>query len=150
MLTGRGVLPVAAFLAWTLLVWGGRIRNALADTALDGSERARTLALAASFVVPAVWLAGEWVLAVSRRRTRPRRAAWGLSALAAWTVAVWMVRAGDIALAGDHDIGFVVVHVALAGVSSALAAAAVIADRRAGAASGGGSSAAVSGSTRTP
>lgn len=42
-------------------------------------------------------------------------------ALAVWTTGVWIVRAGDIVLGGDHEVGFVVVHVVLAVVSIALA-----------------------------
>ena len=40
--------------------------------------------------------------------------------LAGWTVAVWVVRAVDIAALSDHDTAFVVVHLVLAAVSIAL------------------------------
>jgi len=97
-----------AFAVWTLVVWGGRIRNAL-----DGDEGAGAVVLAATFVVGAVA-----VLA-----TRGRVAAVVL-ALAGWTVAVWTVRLVDIAAFSDRGAAFVAVHAVLAVVSVALAAAA--------------------------
>ena len=100
-------IPVAAFAVWTLLVWGGRIRNAVADA--DG---AGPVVLAVTFVA----------LAVAALVTRGDRRA--VLALAAWTVAVWGVRGVDIALLSDHETAFVVVHLVLAVVSVALAAAA--------------------------
>lgn len=113
-------LPLLAFFLWTLFVWGGRIRNALGDDALTGTGRAGTLLLAASFVVPAVLLGAGWLVS---RGARPQGELLvrGTVALAAWTVAVWVVRGGDILLGGDHEVGFVVVHLVLAIVSSALA-----------------------------
>ena len=100
-------IPVVAFAAWTLLVWGGRIRNAVAD-----AEGAGSVVLAVTFVA----------LAAAVLVTRGDRRA--VLALAAWTVAVWVVRGLDIALLSDHDTVFVVVHLVLAVVSVALAAAA--------------------------
>lgn len=92
--------------AWTLFVWGGRIRNALTD-----SGGAGPVVLALTFVA----------LAVAVLATRGRRAPVVL-ALAGWTVAVWVPRAVDIALLSDHDAAFVVVHLVLAAVSVVLAA----------------------------
>jgi len=86
--------PVVVFLAWTVFVWGGRIRN-------GGSAL-----LAASFlalVAVAVWRRGKWI-----------------TALAGWTVAVWAVRT-PIILVRDHSAGFKVVHSVLAVVSIVLA-----------------------------
>ena len=42
-----------------------------------------------------------------------------MTALAGWTVAVWIVRTVGIAT-GDHDAAFIAVHVVLAVVSIAL------------------------------
>ncbi|MFZ4517001.1 MAG: hypothetical protein ACOYOP_01335 [Microthrixaceae bacterium] len=109
----------AAFLAWTLFVWVGRIRNALADTALDAAGRTGPLLLATSFVLPALVLAVALVL-----RWRGRPVGWlapAMTVFAVWTTGVWIVRAGDIALGGDHPVAFVVVHTVLAVVSIALA-----------------------------
>ena len=97
--------PVVVLACWTLLVWGGRIRNAV-----SGDDGAGAMVLAATFVALAVV-----TLAVRGRDRRPALA------LAGWTVAVWVVRAVDIALLSDHDTAFVVVHVALAVVSVTLA-----------------------------
>lgn len=97
-----------ALALWTLLVWGGRIRNAV-----TGDEGVAPVVLAAAFVT----------LAVAVLATRGHRAT--VCGLAGWTVAVWVLRAVDIALLSDHDAGFVVVHLVLAVVSIALAAWAV-------------------------
>ena len=86
-----------AFIAWTVFVWGGRIRN-------DGS-----VLLAASFLVLAVlaiWRRGRWI-----------------SALTAWTIGVWAVRTPYI-LVHDHPAGFKAVHTVLAVVSVGLAVSA--------------------------
>ena len=95
--------PVLALAVWTLLVWAGRIRNAVADDAGTGP-----IVLAASFVALAV------LVLVTRMRG-------AVLALALWTVTVWTVRAVDIALLSDHDTAFVVVHLVLASLSVALA-----------------------------
>jgi hypothetical protein len=82
------------FLAWTVFVWAGRIRN-------GGS-----VLLAASFlalVALAIWRRGRWI-----------------TALVVWTIGVWAVRTPDI-LVHDHPVGFKVVHTVLAAVSIGLA-----------------------------
>ncbi len=109
----------AAFLGWTAFVWSGRIRNALADDALDAAGRLGPVLLALSFLLPVLALVVGVV--VERRRGRPSRTVGvGFVVLAVWTTLVWVVRAGDIALSGDRDPGFVAVHVALAVVSVGL------------------------------
>lgn len=122
----RTSVPIGIFLAWTLFVWGGRIRNAVADVALEGAERTATLALSASFVVPALVLAAGWAMRRSRAGAALR---WGTAVLAGWTVAVWVVRAADIALTSDEGVAFVLVHVVLALISVVLAGAASAAVR---------------------
>ncbi len=114
-------MPVVSFLAWTLFVWVGRVRNALGDPDLSGSERVGPLLLATSFAVPALVLA--IVLFTSARRSRGVGPVlrYGVFALAAWTCGVWVVRMADIALGGDWEVAFVVVHAVLAVVSSGLA-----------------------------
>ena len=94
-----------ALAAWTLLVWGVRIRNAAGEV---GST-----VVAVSFVALAV------AVLVRRGGRMPTLL------LAGWTVAVWAVRLVDIALLSDHEVAFVVVHATLAVVSVALAAWAV-------------------------
>ncbi len=86
--------PLYAFVAWTVFVWAGRIRN-------GGS-----VLLAGTFLVLAaiaLWRRRHWV-----------------TALAAWTVVVWAVRT-PVILVHDHPVGFKVVHTVLAVVSIALA-----------------------------
>jgi hypothetical protein len=124
--------PVTAVLvAWTLLVWATRLRNIWADDALDLGGRLGRSALAGSFTVLAVLVAvGLW-------HRRSRSVGWlrpAVLALAAWTVAVWVVRMAGIAT-GGHGVGFVVVHLVLAVVSVGLAGLAAVEARAAGAAS---------------
>ena len=117
----RVFVPVVSLLAWTLFVWVGRVRNALGDPELRGSERVGPLLLATSFIVPAEVLAV--VLFASARRPRGVGPVlrYGVLALAAWTCGVWVVRMADIAFGGDWEVGFVVVHAVLAAVSIVLA-----------------------------
>jgi len=121
-----------AFIAWTLFVWLGRIRNALGDPALDSGGRTGPILLALSFVVPALLLAGMSGLQLAHRDdhrlTRPVSVV--LIALVVWTAAVWLVRVVDIAFLSDRAVAFIVVHVVLAGVSVGLGVMAVRADRR--------------------
>jgi hypothetical protein len=110
---------VVALLAWTAFVWVGRIRNALADPALDDGGRTGPILLSLSFLVPAAAVAV--LLARSWRGGGSSALRAAVLALAGWSVAVWVVRVADIALAGDHEVGFVVVHAVL-GVGSILLA----------------------------
>jgi len=121
-----------AFLAWTGFVWIGRVRNALGDDTLDGADRWGPLLLACSFLLPAavlaVWTVADWRSgATAGRRSASSRL---LLVLVAWTTVVWVVRAADIALGGDHEVAFVAVHVVLAAVSIGLGLLALRSDRR--------------------
>jgi hypothetical protein len=104
----------ATLVAWTFLVWTTRVANIWRDADLDTGERWGRTLLALSFTVLAI-AAG---VALWRRLAQATVVAMG--ALAAWTVAVWVVRGVGI-LAADHDLGFEVVHTVLAVVSIALA-----------------------------
>ena len=138
----RVFVPVVLLLAWSLFVWVGRVRNALGDPELSGSERVGPLLLATSFVVPSVVLA--IVLLASARRSRGVGPVlrYGVLALAAWTCGVWVVRMIDIAFGGDWEVAFVVVHAVLAVVSVVLAVLAARAVSGVRDAVGGGSAAA--------
>ncbi len=105
---------------WTVLVWTTRIGNIWGDADLTGGERWGRTALALSFTVLAVAVAYAVV-----RQMRWRRVA--VTALASWTVVVWLVRAIGIAT-GDHELAFVVVHLVLAVVSIALSVLALRAE----------------------
>jgi hypothetical protein len=122
---------VGAFVAWTLFVWIGRIRNALTDPELTGSDRVGPLVLSTVFVGGAIVLGAllyrDHVAATPSSAGALRLATW---VVGGYTTVVWAVRAGDIALAGDHEVGFVVVHVVLAVVSIGLAAWAGLAAQR--------------------
>lgn len=103
------MVAVYAFAAWTVFVWGTRVRNIVED---QGStvDLLAAVALAVLGVAVAVtaWKGGlAPVLALA----------------AAVTVAVWAVRL-PLLVFDDHGIVFKAVHVALAAVSVSLALAA--------------------------
>jgi len=112
---------VGGFGAWSLLVWGSRIRNIWADDELSTSGQVGRTLLALSFVIGGAAMLVLLARARSRRFTRAEVA--GVSAFAVWTIGVWVVRGSQI-VAGGHSAGFVVVHTALAVVSIGLAAGA--------------------------
>jgi hypothetical protein len=116
---GRSTATVSLSL-WTLAVWATRINNICAEEGPSTAARAGRTALALSLTVLAV---AALVGAVRRRRREVLWLAPLVRAFAAWTVAVWVVRAVQISLAG-HRMGFVVVHLVLAVVSTVLALAA--------------------------
>jgi peptidoglycan/LPS O-acetylase OafA/YrhL len=103
-----------ALVVWTFLVWTTRIANVWRDADLDTGERWGRTLLALTFTVLAIAV----IVALWRRLLQPTVVAVG--ALAAWTIAVWVVRGVGI-LAADHDLGFKVVHTVLAVVSIVLA-----------------------------
>jgi hypothetical protein len=107
----RNAAVPAALAAWTVSVWGTRIRN----IARDGGSRL-SLVVALALVVLAVGVAVSLV-----RAGEPR---WAVPALAAATVATWAVRTPQILL-GDHSAAFRVVHTVLALVSVGLAVVAL-------------------------
>jgi hypothetical protein len=99
--------------AWTLFIWGSRVRNALDDDELSGARLTRALVTSLAFV--AVALA---VLVADNRRPGSVDRVLGLVAVA--TTGYWAVRMVVIAV-GDHSTSFVVVHLVLAVVSAAAA-----------------------------
>ena len=108
-------------MVWTLVVWVGRVRNALADP--DDPSSATGLWLALTFVLGALALAASLVAARGSDAAATARVplVW---ALAGWTVLVWVQRMFGI-VGGDRSAGFVMVHLVLAAVSSVLGIAAV-------------------------
>jgi hypothetical protein len=128
------VAPILALACWTLFVWGGRIRNLASDDQLGGWALVWRAGLAGSFVAAALALlvllgrfarrvpaTGQASAGVAGRSPRPLPAA--LSGLATGVAlvgtAVWLVRGVDIA-AGDHSLGFKVVHLVLAVITLGL------------------------------
>jgi aryl carrier-like protein len=110
-----------ALVAWTLVVWGTRLRNLWADD-LGGGELLGRVGLAASFTVLA--LAALTALWRERGSGLSAASAAAVTTLAAWTAVVWVARMVGIAASG-HDVAFVVVHVVLGLVSIGLAALAL-------------------------
>lgn len=109
----RARLAPWLLVAWTLFVWGTRIRNIVSDDELAGFEQAWRIGLAVGLTVLA--LAGAFVL-LWRRGVRPI-----VGTLALVTIAAWIVRGISIAVA-DHDAAFIAVHLVLAVISIGLAA----------------------------
>lgn len=109
----RSRRAAVALVVWTFLVWTARIANVWGDEGLDTAGKVGRTALALSFTALAVAV----LVALRRRAPGPIRAA--VLALAAWTAAVWVVRGAGIAT-GDHEAGFVAVHLVLAVVSIGL------------------------------
>ncbi len=125
---GRRLAWPLAFVAWTLFVWGGRLRNLVQEPGPLADANRWSLVASIAFVSLALGLAAVAVTAGRLDRATTLLVP-TVAALGALTVAVWVPRAVDIAI-GDHDLGFIVVHVVLAVVSIVLAAVALVATRR--------------------
>ncbi|MBC8365750.1 MAG: hypothetical protein H8E59_12190 [Actinobacteria bacterium] len=108
---------LAVFIVWTVVVWGGRVRNIVADDALTAADRSWRLLVAAVFLTFAalsiVVMAGWW----RQRRVGSTRL---IAVFCIWTAAFWGVRWFGMVF-GDHDLDFKLVHSALALVSIVLA-----------------------------
>lgn len=132
---GPAVGPVVAFAAWTLFVWGSRIRNIWVDDALSTAGQVGRTAVSVVFCTLAILAAAT----VWRARTRGLAAHEHrfLQGVAVVTMGYWAVRVTQIVLA-DHDAGFTAVHVVLGVVFWALSLAVLtkLAPRSALAASG--------------
>lgn len=117
-MTEQSLRPALVLAVWTFLVWTTRIRNIWTDEELTTAGQLGRTALAVAFTA----FAALTVAAYARtRRDRPWSWTRGLvRAFALWTTGVWVVRVIQIAGA-DHDLGFVLVHTALAVVSVAFA-----------------------------
>jgi hypothetical protein len=100
---------------WTFFVWTTRIANIWRDDALDTGEKVGRTGLALSFTLLAI------AVVVTLWRRLPQASLVAVGGLAAWSVAVWVVRDVRILFA-DHEVGFKVVHTVLAVVSIGLAA----------------------------
>jgi hypothetical protein len=96
---------------WTLVVWGGRIRNIVADDELAGFELVWRLGLAVTLVALAL-VAGAALVT-------KRSVLLAVRVLALFTIGVWVVRLLGIAT-GGHSAAFVAVHAVLATVSVGL------------------------------
>ena len=122
--------PLVALGVLSITMWTGRIRNILGDDELSGFGRSFRLAMAVSFVVlGTALLVACWQGSHNRNwRETAHRAAdgwragagvpeWGrtvATALVVWTTLIWVVQGVGIAIDPNHDVGFKVVHSALA------------------------------------
>ena len=108
---------LGVFVAWTIVVWVGRVRNVLGDDDLTTLDRSWRLVVAATFLAFAglsIAVIGGWW------RRHPVGTTRLVAVFCLWTTAFWGVR-GFGMLFGDHDAGFKLVHTAIALVSIALA-----------------------------
>jgi len=104
---------VLAFGAWNAAIWLLRIRNIVRDDELGTAARVAWLVPALVFGLGGLVALGAWW----RGGAVPARV---VVAVAVVTVLYWPVRTVLI-VAGDHEPGFVVVHLVLAVLSMALA-----------------------------
>jgi hypothetical protein len=110
----------SGFAAWTLYVWATRIRNAVADDALSGADRAVTVAMSLGFVAAAL-VVGVLVVRSWRRHGRLDGSVQAAMAVTlALTVLVWAIRVPMILTDSGRGIPFKVVHAMLAVISVGL------------------------------
>ena len=108
---------LAAFVAWTVFVWGNRLSNTLRG---DESTGGKVLSSVLSLVFLGLAVGGVVVLVRTWRSPLTVGAARFLQGFVVLTVAVWLVRVPQILLA-EHDVPFKVVHTVLGLVAVALA-----------------------------
>ena len=114
MVTSR-LRPALVLAAWTFLVWTTRIRNIWTDESLSAGGQVSRTALAAVFTALALGVVVVWWRSRTAGRVAPGAAVL-VRTFAGWTIAVWLVRGVQIAVA-DHSGAFVAVHTALAVIS---------------------------------
>lgn len=109
-LVARPGLARWTLVAWTVFVWGSRIRNVLTDSEQSGGEQALSIIPALVFLAGAALVAGPgWRLAGFVRGFALLSTLW------------WALRSVAV-LVRDHSAAFKVVHVVLAVISVGLAA----------------------------
>lgn len=126
--TRRAGWPLLALGAWSVLTWGGRVRNILEDPDLDGGGRAAWLVPAVVFILGGLVTLVAWWRGPATLRPGPWRTV--VAGFAAWTLGYWALRM--VLLVGNgHGAAFVAVHAVLAVVAGALAVATLAHLRRA-------------------
>ena len=121
--------------AWTAVVWVGRLRNVVGDDELTAVDRTWRLIVAIVFVVLGALVA---TLPLGLWHRRPLGSTRLVAVFCLWTIVFWTVRGGGL-LFGDHDVGFKVVHTVLALASIGLAGALHRVDRQVARTVAGGS-----------
>ena len=121
----RVVVLLWLLVAWTAIVWVGRIRNLIGDDTLANWDRAWGIVVALLFLVLAAVTA---TLPLGLWHRRPLGSTRLVAIFCLWTIAFWGIRGVGLLLA-DHEAGFKVVHTVLAGVSIGLAVLLQRADR---------------------
>jgi len=121
----RAVRLLWLLIAWTAIVWVGRIRNLVGNDTLTDGGRGWGLVVAVLFLVLAAVAA---TLPLGLWHRRPLGSTRLVAIFCLWTIAFWSVRGAGLLLA-DHAVGFKFVHTVLAGVSIGLAVLLQRADR---------------------
>lgn len=119
--------PLLALGAWSVLTWGGRVRNIVEDPDLDGGGRAVWLMPAGVFILGGLATLVAWWRGPSNLRLGPWRSV--VAGFAVWTIGYWALRMA-LLVGNGHGAGFVAVHTVLAVVAGALALAALAYVRR--------------------
>lgn len=109
---------VGPLVAWTVFVWGSRLRNIW--TADDISTNGQILRTVFAGVFLALGCAMGWRLWARRGRALGQSTQRVLMVLIVWTVGFWLVRGIGI-IVDDHTLGFTMVHTVLMVISIGLA-----------------------------
>tara|TARA_Y100001970_G_C13937750_1_gene701556 strand:+ start:345 stop:710 length:366 start_codon:yes stop_codon:yes gene_type:complete len=96
------VLPL---LIWTLLVWISRGRNVLINDELTAQGLIIRLAIVIIFLTLAAIVLIQGLLKTDIKGP--------LAFLAAWSIAYWLIRGGDILIDSQWSIGFKAIHTVL-------------------------------------
>lgn len=91
---------------WTVLIWGSRLRNIVADDDLEGFDRVVSLGIALTLLVAAIAVA--IALRSSAQWTR-----FALGVLVIVGIARWTIRGPIILISDEWELGFKVVHTVL-------------------------------------
>ena len=111
--------PILAFAAWSAYVWITRISNAWGP-ASEETTSAKVISTVSAGVLLVGVLATVAILVRARARGFVAAEVLVLRVFVGLTVAVWAVRVPQILLDGEHNVGFKVVHTALAVLSVGL------------------------------
>jgi len=111
--------PILAFAAWSAYVWITRISNAWGP-ASEETTSAKVISTVSAGVLLVAVLATVAILVRARTRGFVAAEVLVLRVFVGLTVAVWAVRVPQILLDGEHNVGFKVVHTALAVISVGL------------------------------
>ena len=106
-----------SLVVWTLVIWGSRVRNIIADVELTGLDRWLSLGVAGALLIAAL-VTGVAVLTKATWQRLP------LGILVVGGIVRWTIRGPLILVTGDWSFGFRAVHTVLWLVTVVLSVAA--------------------------